>query len=95
MDICKNKDTRGKEYIHYIGLCYTKIKSSGFSKIESSGYNNVLHKFWDENEVISSVIGKNKQTNTLKICGKILDKILCFIDSWHSEESIEHTWKTN
>ena len=79
MDICKNKDTRGKEYIHYIGLCYTKE----------------WHKFWDENEVISSVIGKNKQTNTLKICGKILDKILCFIDSWHSEESIEHTWKTN
>lgn len=54
--------------------------------IKKEGY-----KFGNIDETISSVIGKNKLKNTLTLCGKILDKILDFIDNNHSIESIDNT----
>jgi hypothetical protein len=57
-------------------------------------FNKVLiteewHKFWDEDETISSAIWINKQLWTLKVLGKLLDRILDKIDPNHSIKSIE------
>jgi hypothetical protein len=47
------------------------------------------HQFGDEDETISSVIGKNKQTNTLTMFGILLDSLLEKIDKNHSIDAIE------
>ena len=57
-------------------------------------FNNVLivtngYKFGNVDETISSVIGKNQQTETLTIIGKILNWILNKIEKDHSIKSIE------
>ena len=54
--------------------------------IKKEGY-----KFGNIDETISSVIGKNKLTKTLTICGKILDRMLDFFDHNHSIDSIDNT----
>ena len=48
-----------------------------------------IHKFGNEDETISSVIGKNKLANTLTISGHLLDKLLDIIDKNHSIKAIE------
>ena len=48
-----------------------------------------VDKFGNYGETISSVIGKNKLTNTLTKTGKILDAILDFFDPNHSIKSIK------
>jgi 8-oxo-dGTP diphosphatase len=52
--------------------------------IDSDGYS-----FSDEDETISSVIGKNKKRGTLSKCGALLDAILELFDDNHSADSIE------
>ena len=47
------------------------------------------YQFGNEDETISSVLGKNKKQNTLRFLGKLLDLILDQIDTDHSIKSIE------
>lgn len=47
------------------------------------------HKFGHEDETISSVLGKNKIQNTLRVPGIILNSILHLTEKFHSEKSIE------
>ncbi len=47
------------------------------------------HKFGDEDETISSVLGKNKRDKSLIYWGKRLDALLDGLDSNHSIKSIE------
>lgn len=53
--------------------------------IKKEGY-----KFGNRDETISSVLGKNKQLNTLTAFGKGIDKVLDFIDPNHSLNSIDY-----
>ena len=46
--------------------------------------------FGNRDETISSVIGKNKQLNTLTTFGKNMDRILEFIETDHSLNSIDY-----
>lgn len=48
------------------------------------------YKFGNEDETISSVLGKNKLANKLSRLGRWLDAILHIIDEDHSIKSIEH-----
>jgi hypothetical protein len=47
------------------------------------------YQFGNVDETISSVLGKNERQQTLKGLGKILVKLLNFIDSNHALNSIE------
>lgn len=47
------------------------------------------YKFGNEDETISSVLGKNERQNTLSKFGSIITNILNFIDPNHSLNSIE------
>ena len=58
------------------------------SLIKKSG-----HRFGNEDETISSVIGKNKRTCTLTVTGRLLDKLLDIIDKNHSIKAIEEDKK--
>lgn len=58
--------------------------------IKPNGY-----KFGNRKETISSVIGKNQRTNTLKLLGKTLRFILDFIEPGHCEESAKLHSKNN
>lgn len=53
--------------------------------IKKEGY-----KFGNRDETISSVLGKNKQLAMLTGFGKVIDKILDFIDPNHSLNSIDY-----
>ncbi len=53
------------------------------------------YKFGNRDETISSVLGKNKQNNTLTGFGKSIDKILDFIDANHSLNSIDYYVEPN
>lgn len=48
-----------------------------------------VYKFGDEDETISSVLGKNKNTNTLTFVGKWLAIFLNKIEKDHVEKAIE------
>jgi 8-oxo-dGTP diphosphatase len=56
-------------------------------------YQSSIHKFGNEDETISSVIGKNKQANTLTFAGRLLDALLDAIDKNHSIDAIEEDEK--
>ncbi len=47
------------------------------------------HKFGDEDETISSVLGKNNKLDTLSKWGMFLDAILSLFEENHSIKSIE------
>ena len=51
--------------------------------IKENGY-----KFGNDKETISSALGKNKRDGNLLFLGKVLDKILDFLDKNHSIKSI-------
>jgi hypothetical protein len=51
------------------------------------------HKFGNEDETISGVIGKNKRKNTLTVTGRLLDALLDAIDKNHSIDAIEEDEK--
>jgi len=53
------------------------------------------YKFGNRDETISSVLGKNKQNNTLTVFGKSIDKILDIIDADHSLNSIDYYIESN
>ena len=58
-------------------------------------FNDILikpegYKFGNINETISSVLGKNKESNTLKVLGKFISKVLDLIDKNHVEKSIDN-----
>jgi hypothetical protein len=54
-----------------------------------SRYKVISYKFGNPRETISSVLGKNKERNTLTWTGRLLDKILHAFDSNHSLKSVE------
>jgi hypothetical protein len=56
-------------------------------------YSSSIHKFGNIDETISSVIGKNKRSNTLTMTGRLLDKLLDAIDRNHSIDAIEEDEK--
>ena len=58
--------------------------------IKKEGY-----KFGNRDETISSVLGKNLKTNTLTYSGKIINKVLDFIDRNHSLNSIDYHIQPN
>jgi hypothetical protein len=80
---------RGK-YLYRIALGIDQLgnvvcaRLFNFFLIDLDGYQ-----FGDEDETISSVIGKNKQSNTLTPFGIALDMLLELIDKNHSEDAIE------
>ena len=47
------------------------------------------YRFGDERETISSVLGKNQRDYTLTVAGKLLAKLLDWIDKNHCEKSIK------
>ena len=49
-----------------------------------------IHRFGNEDETISSVLGKNKLSDSLTWAGKTLDWILNLFEKNHSIISIEH-----
>ena len=62
--------------------------------VASSLFNFILikktgHKFGNVNETISSVLGKNKEANTLLFTGLLIYKTLDYIQKNHCENSIE------
>ncbi|WP_282054477.1 hypothetical protein [Maribacter luteus] len=58
--------------------------------IKKAGY-----RFGNRDETISSVLGKNKQSDTLTGFGKAIDKILDIIDPDHSLNSIDYYVEPN
>lgn len=52
-------------------------------------YKKDSYKFGNPDETISSVLGKNKQRNTLTKTGKLLSRFLNFLDKNHVIKSIE------
>lgn len=56
-------------------------------------HSNSVYRFGNEDETISSVIGKNKRTNTLTSLGRLLDSLLEIIDKNHSIDAIEEDEK--
>ena len=58
--------------------------------VDKGGYSlKNKHLFGDEDETISSVIGKNKKQGSLTRAGKALDYILESLDPGHSIKAIE------
>ncbi len=62
-------------------------------------FNDILikkngHKFGDDNETLSSVLGKNKQKCTLNFLGKMVAWILNKIDPNHVEKAITNSTNT-
>ena len=80
---------RGK-YLYKIALGIDQLgnvvcaRLFNFFLIDLDGYQ-----FGNEDETISSVIGKNKQANTLTLFGMLLDVILEKIDKNHTIDAIE------
>jgi hypothetical protein len=79
-----------KKYIYNIALSIDQLgnvvcaRLFNFFLIDITG-----HKFGNEDETISGVIGKNKRTNTLTGLGIALDYILELIDKNHTVKAIE------
>lgn len=55
--------------------------------------NDCFSPFGDEDETISSVLGKNYQLNNLTFLGELLRKLLYVFDKDHSVDSIEEDEK--
>lgn len=79
-----------RKYLYKIALAIDQLgnvvcaRLFNFFLIDITG-----HKFGNEDETISGVIGKNKRTNTLTGLGIVLDSILELIDKNHSVKAIE------
>ena len=80
---------RGK-YLYRIALGIDQLgnvvcaRLFNFFLIDADGYQ-----FGNEDETISSVLGKNKRANTLTLFGMLLDMLLELIDKNHNIEAIE------
>lgn len=75
---------------HAIGI--DQIGNGAYSEFFNDVFikDKTIHPFGNIDETISSVIGKNKLINNLRIEGKILDFILSLFDDNHSVKSIEN-----
>jgi 8-oxo-dGTP diphosphatase len=79
-----------REYLYKIALGVDQLgnvvcaRLFNFFLIDIDG-----HQFGNEDETISSVLGKNKKTNTLTLFGIALDILLETIDKNHSIDAIE------
>ena len=63
--------------------------------VMSTLFNDILikkygHKFGDEDQTVSMVLGVNKAMGTLNPLGKFIADVLNFIDKDHVEKAIEH-----
>jgi len=86
-----------KKYLYNIALGIDQLANVVCARLLNLTliYPSSLHKFGNEDETISSVIGKNKLSKTLTFIGILLDKLLDIIDKNHSIEAIEKQSKTN
>ena len=66
------------------------VMSTLFNKILITKYG---HKFGDEDQTVSMVLGVNKAIGTLTKLGKLIADILNFIDPNHVEKAIEYGTK--
>jgi len=78
----------------YFYVCAKAIDQLGNVMCQDM-FNSILIKndnqpFGDEDETISSVLGKNHLTNNLTLTGRILVKILNTIDPNHVQDAIEN-----
>jgi len=89
--ICSYKQKEHKKYFKDLAISKDQYGNTvgkyvfNYCLIKSNGY-----KFGNIDETISSVLGKNKTTNTLSKIGKLLDYILDLLDPNHSIKSIDH-----
>lgn len=72
--------------VYVINKFYDKITDS---IITTKLYSEFKHLFGNEDETISSVLGKNESLGTLRLPGKILNAILNLLEKNHSLKSIE------
>ena len=84
------KSGRGA-YFYLMALSIDQLGNVGLSRL----FNDVLIKpsrdrFGNEDETISSVLGKNKLNGTLRPLGRLLVWILDKLDKNHSVKSIEN-----
>jgi len=84
-----------EEYMYKIALGIDQLGNVICDKLFNLTliYPSSIYKFGNEDETISSVIGKNKKTNTLTFAGRLLDWLLDIIDKNHSIKAIEEDEK--
>jgi hypothetical protein len=84
-----------KKYLYNIALGIDQLGNIVCAKLFNLTliYSPSIHKFGNEDETISGVIGKNKRANTLTVLGRLLDKLLDTIDKDHSIKAIEEDEK--
>jgi len=79
-----------KKYIYKIALSIDQLGNVICARLFNFFLIDIIgHKFGNEDETISGVIGKNKRTNTLTGLGIALDCILELLDKNHSVKAIE------
>lgn len=79
-----------KKYLYKIALGVDQLGNVVCAKLFNFFLiTNHGHQFGNEDETISSVIGKNKRANTLTLLGIMLDMFLELIDKNHSINAIE------
>lgn len=88
------KDKRGSISRYYRHLAISHDQTGNV--VMSAFFNDVLRKrgfndiaFGDEDEVVSSVIGKLEKNNGLSFTGKVLNFLLDLFDPGHGQKSIE------
>jgi 8-oxo-dGTP diphosphatase len=84
-----------KKYLYNIAVGIDQLGNVVCAKLFNLTliYPSSLYKFGNEDETISSVLGKNKRVNTLTFVGRLLDMLLDAIDRDHSIEAIEEDEK--
>jgi hypothetical protein len=84
-----------KKYLYNIALGIDQLGNVICAKLFNLTliYPSSIHKFGNEDETISGVIGKNKRLNTLTFVGRLLDMLLDIIDKNHSIKAIEEDEK--
>lgn len=87
---CKTFLKRFATYLFVIAIAIDQLGNVVMQDL----FNDIIikrpgHKFGNEDETISSVLGKNRLSNTLTKTGKILDGILNLLEKNHSVKSIE------
>jgi hypothetical protein len=84
-----------EKYLYNIALSIDQLGNVVCAKLFNFTliYSSSIHKFGNEDETISSVIGKNRKAKTLTFAGRLLDKLLDVIDKNHSIKAIEEDEK--
>lgn len=84
-----------KDRSHYFWLCAKSIDMTG-GVICAPLFNDLLikpngHRFGNPKQTVSYVLGKNKETSTLYLLGRILSDVLGWIDLNHVEKAANRT----